>query len=133
MGSDPTFPRLFGRCSSCSGWPPYFRRCRSRKPAPQPGRPESVASQCQRRPTAMRSAKTSSPCVALGEDVSESKSMTDTSLTPEAPDAAQIAHFLRRFADMMSVGHNATYLAHAADMLDTLAAQVTAAQDEEQL
>jgi chromosome segregation ATPase len=59
--------------------------------------------------------------------------MTDTSLTPEAPDAAQIAHFLRRFADMMSVGHNATYLTHAADMLDTLAAQVTAAQDEEQL
>lgn len=59
--------------------------------------------------------------------------MTDTSLIPEAPDAAQIAHFLRRFADMMSVGHNATYLALAADMLDTLAAQVTTAQDEEQL
>src|SRR3978361_2279485 len=59
--------------------------------------------------------------------------MTDTSLTPEVPDAAQIAHFLRRFADMMSVGHNATYLAHAADMLDTLAARGIAAQDEEQL
>jgi chromosome segregation ATPase len=59
--------------------------------------------------------------------------MTDTSLTPEAPDAAQTAHFLRRFADLMSVGHNATYLNHAAVLLDTLTAQVTAAQDEEHL
>jgi len=58
--------------------------------------------------------------------------MTDTSL-PEAPDAAQIAHFLRRFADMMSVGHNATYLNHAAVLLETLSAQATSARDEEQL
>ncbi len=54
-------------------------------------------------------------------------------MTPEAPDAAQIANFLRRFADMMSVGHNATYLNHAAVLIETLAADVTAAMDEEQL
>lgn len=54
-------------------------------------------------------------------------------MTPEAPDAVQIANFLRRFADMMSVGHNATYLKHAAVLIETLAADLTAAMDEEQL
>ena len=59
--------------------------------------------------------------------------MTDPSMTPETPDAAVTARFLRRFADLVSVGHNANYLHHAAMLLETQAAQVTAAVDEEQL
>jgi hypothetical protein len=59
--------------------------------------------------------------------------MTDPSLTPETPDVAEIASFLRRFADLMSNGYNATYLHRAADLLETLTARVTAASDEEQL
>jgi uncharacterized coiled-coil DUF342 family protein len=59
--------------------------------------------------------------------------MTDTSMTPETPNVAETVHFLRRFADMMSVGHNANYLHHAAVWLETLSARVVAAQDEEQL
>ena len=59
--------------------------------------------------------------------------MTDTSMTPETPNVAETAHFLRRFADMMSVGHNANFLHHAAVWLETLSARLTAAQDEEQL
>lgn len=59
--------------------------------------------------------------------------MTDISMAPETPNVAETTHFLRRFADMMSVGHNADYLHHAADLLETLSARLTAAQDEEQL
>lgn len=59
--------------------------------------------------------------------------MTDTSMAPETPNVAETAHFLRRFADMMSVGHNANFLHHAAVWLETLSARLTAAQDEEQL
>ena len=59
--------------------------------------------------------------------------MTDPSMTPETPGIEETAHFLRRFADMMSVGHNANYLHHAAVWLETLSARLTAALDEEQL
>src|SRR5471030_2797574 len=59
--------------------------------------------------------------------------MTDPSLTPEPPDAAEIASFLRRFADLMSNGYNATYLHRGADLLESLTARVTAASDEENL
>ncbi len=59
--------------------------------------------------------------------------MTDPSMTPETPNVAEIAHFLRRFADLMSVGQNASYLHHAAVWLETLTARLTAALDEEQL
>src|SRR3954454_5168036 len=59
--------------------------------------------------------------------------MTDTSMTPETPNVAETAHFLRRFADMMSVGHNANYLNHAAVLLEAMAVQLTAARDEEQI
>jgi hypothetical protein len=59
--------------------------------------------------------------------------MTEPSMTPEAPDAAETASFLRRFADLMSNGYNATYLHRAADLLDTLTIRVTAASDEEKL
>jgi chromosome segregation ATPase len=54
-------------------------------------------------------------------------------MAPETPDAAAIAHFLRRFADLMSTGQNATYLQHAAVLIETLTAGLTAALDEEQL
>ena len=59
--------------------------------------------------------------------------MTDPSLTPESPDLVEIAGFLRRFADLMSNGYNATYLRRAADLLESLTARVTAASDEEAL
>lgn len=59
--------------------------------------------------------------------------MTDTSMMPETPNVAETAHFLRRFADMMSVGHNANFLHHAAVWLETLSVRLAAAQDEEQL
>jgi chromosome segregation ATPase len=59
--------------------------------------------------------------------------MTDPSMTPETPGIAETANFLRRFADMMSVGQNATYLNHAAVLLEDLTARLTAALDEEQL
>jgi chromosome segregation ATPase len=59
--------------------------------------------------------------------------MTDTSMMPETPNVVETAHFLRRFADMMSVGHNANFLHHAAVWLETLSAGLAAAQDEEQL
>ena len=59
--------------------------------------------------------------------------MTDPSMTPETPGIAETAYFLQRFAGMMSVGQNATYLNHAAVLLEDLTARLTAALDEEQL
>jgi hypothetical protein len=59
--------------------------------------------------------------------------MTDPAVTPETPDVAETVNFLRRFADLMSTGHNATYLLHAAGLLETLTARATAASDEEKL
>ena len=59
--------------------------------------------------------------------------MTDSAAVPEAPNVAETAHFLRRFANLMANGSNAAFLQHAADMLESLAARVTASSDEEQL
>jgi len=59
--------------------------------------------------------------------------MTDPATVPEAAEAAETAHFLRRFADLMSKGHNAEYLTRAADLLDTLVARTSSAVGEEQL
>jgi chromosome segregation ATPase len=59
--------------------------------------------------------------------------MTDPSVTPETPDVAETANFLRRFANLMANGHNATYLLHAAGLLETLTARAAAASDEEKL
>ena len=59
--------------------------------------------------------------------------MTDPATIPEAADAVETAHFLRRFADLMSNGQSAEYLMRAADMLDALMARVSGALDEEQL
>jgi predicted nucleic acid-binding Zn-ribbon protein len=54
-------------------------------------------------------------------------------MTPETLDVAETAKFLRRFADLMSNGQNASYLKHAAVLLETLTARLSAALDEEQL
>ncbi len=59
--------------------------------------------------------------------------MTDLSIAPGTPDVAETASFLRRFAGLMSVGQNATSLLHAAVLLETLEARLTAAIDEEKL
>ncbi len=59
--------------------------------------------------------------------------MTDPVTVPEAAEAAQTAHFLRRFADLMSNGQNAEYLMRAADLLEALLARASVATDEEQL
>jgi hypothetical protein len=59
--------------------------------------------------------------------------MTDPSMASETPDVAEIASFLRRFADLMSTGYNAAYLQRAADLLETLTDRVIAASDEENL
>ena len=59
--------------------------------------------------------------------------VTEPAIDTEAPDAAEAAHFLRRFADLMSNGHNAKYLLRAAELLETLTARASAASDEEKL
>jgi predicted nucleic acid-binding Zn-ribbon protein len=59
--------------------------------------------------------------------------MTDPSKSPETPDVVETAGFLRRFADLMSNGYNATYLQRAADLLETLTARVLAASNEDEL
>jgi hypothetical protein len=60
--------------------------------------------------------------------------MTESSVMPETtPDVAEIAGFLRRFADLLGNGHNATYLHRASELLESLTVRVTAASDEEQL
>jgi hypothetical protein len=59
--------------------------------------------------------------------------MTDTSITPEAPDVAETISFLRRFSDLMSTGYNASYLIRAADLLEALNARANSASGEEDL
>jgi chromosome segregation ATPase len=59
--------------------------------------------------------------------------MTDSSMSPETPNIADTARFLRRFADLMSNTYNATYLQRAAELLETLTARVLAASDEDEL
>lgn len=59
--------------------------------------------------------------------------VTDPAVDTETPDAAEAAHFLRRFADLMSNGHNAKYLLRAAELLETLTVEASAATDEEKL
>ena len=59
--------------------------------------------------------------------------MTDPSMSPEMPGAAETVRFLRRFADLMSNTYNATYLQRAAELLETMTARVLAASDEDEL
>jgi hypothetical protein len=59
--------------------------------------------------------------------------MTDPSMSPEMPNVADTARFLRRFADLMSNTYNSTYLQRAAELLETLTARVLAASDENEL
>jgi hypothetical protein len=70
---------------------------------------------------------------APGADFTKASFMTDTSMMPETPDVAEIASFLRRFAGLMANGYNATYLHHAADLLESLTARLTSTLDEEKL
>jgi chromosome segregation ATPase len=56
--------------------------------------------------------------------------MTGPNVTPEASDVAETVGFLRRFADMMSIGQNATNLRNAAILIETLTAGATAAEGE---
>src|ERR1700749_436795 len=44
------------------------------------------------------------------------------------PDIEEIARFLRRFADLMSTGHNADHLLRAAGMLEYLASRTAEAE-----
>jgi chromosome segregation ATPase len=59
--------------------------------------------------------------------------MNDPAVAAEAPSAAEAVHFLRRFADLMSNGHNANFLLRAAELLEDLSARSSAASGEEQL
>src|SRR5260370_8764417 len=59
--------------------------------------------------------------------------MTDPSMSPEMPGAAETVRFLRRFADLMSNTYNATYLQRAAELLETMTARALAASDEDEL
>ena len=59
--------------------------------------------------------------------------MAQSSLAPKTPDVAEIISFLRRFADLMSNGYNASYLHQASNLLETLAARAIKASDEEDL
>jgi hypothetical protein len=54
-------------------------------------------------------------------------------MSPEPPNVADTARFLRRFADLMSNTYNATYLQRAAELLETMTARVLAASDEDEL
>src|SRR5438874_996532 len=63
----------------------------------------------------------------------EASFMTQPLLAPETPDVAEIISFLRRFADLMSNGYNASYLRQASNLLETLAARAITASDEEDL
>jgi chromosome segregation ATPase len=66
-------------------------------------------------------------------DYEKASLMTDPAIAAEAPSATEAAHFLRRFADLMSNGHNATFLLRAAELLEELNARAAAASDEEKL
>jgi DNA repair exonuclease SbcCD ATPase subunit len=59
--------------------------------------------------------------------------MADPSVSPETPNVAEVAGFLRRFGDLMSNGYNAAFLHRAADLLEVLTTRVIAASDEEDL
>jgi hypothetical protein len=41
------------------------------------------------------------------------------------PDVEEIVRFLRRFSDLMSIGHNADHLLHAANLIETLMKRVS--------
>ena len=59
--------------------------------------------------------------------------MSDPGAVPPTQDIAETTHFLRRFAGLMANGQNAAYLHRTADLLEALAARVSASSDEEQL
>jgi chromosome segregation ATPase len=60
----------------------------------------------------------------------EASFMAQPSLAAETPDVAEIISFLRRFADLMSNGYNASYLHQASNLLETLARHSDALEAE---
>ncbi len=55
--------------------------------------------------------------------------MTSPRLLPESPDERDTAKFLRRFSELISVGQSASYLRHAAGLIEELVARVQQAED----
>ena len=68
-----------------------------------------------------------------GDGYEKASVTTNPAIESEGPDAAEAAHFLRRFAGLMANGHNAKYLLRSAELLEVLTARASAASDEEQL
>ena len=68
-----------------------------------------------------------------GDGYEKASVTTNPAIESEGPDAAEAAHFLRRFAGLMANGHNAKYLLRSAELLEALTARASAASDEEQL
>jgi hypothetical protein len=63
----------------------------------------------------------------------EASLMAEPSVAFDTPDIAETIGFLRRFAELMSNGYNAAYLRRACELLETLAADTTAAPNAEAL
>lgn len=57
--------------------------------------------------------------------------MLSPSLLPESPDEKDTAKFLRRFSELISVGQSASYLRHAAGLIDQLIERIR--QGDEQI
>lgn len=55
--------------------------------------------------------------------------MNQPQLLPESPDEKDTAKFLRRFSELISVGQSASYLRHAAGLIEDLIARVRQAED----
>src|SRR6266699_940292 len=111
---------------------PYFCRRRSGKPPAGQSSQRPRPSRFGRSP-ALSGCAVFSSVPRLRMAFKKASFMTDPSMSPEMPGAAETARFLRRFADLMSIGYNATYLQRAADLLETLTARVLAASDEDAL
>jgi hypothetical protein len=55
--------------------------------------------------------------------------MSSTQLLPDCPDDRDTAKFLRRFSELISVGQSASYLRHAAGLIDELAERLRQTED----
>lgn len=51
-------------------------------------------------------------------------------LLPEQPDERDTARFLRRFSELISIGQNASYLRHAAGLIEELVERVRQAENQ---
>jgi chromosome segregation ATPase len=69
----------------------------------------------------------------MGTAQKKASFMTEPSVASETPDVAETISFLRRFADLMANGYNATNLRRACDLLERLSARAIAFSGEEDL